>query len=280
MPPRILGTAGTDVAVTSLGSHTVRATETHSGQSLHAAGIREVAAAAGVSIATVSRELRGLPRVSQTTRQRIVAAAASLGYVPSSAASELARRRGIHAAGVVGQLSRTVHAPAPSRGTVILIQELLTGPHRPEEPREPAMSEMEQVVHAAASANGFSACVKSCNPAEMLETVRSVPASVIGMIIETGGPSLVPIELRHALASACIPTVQIHLNISYDQTKELSASPPPSACAVVIAGAGIYAYKLAIDYLGAAVRPVPHAGAAQQPAPGSGPEDGTMESAG
>jgi DNA-binding LacI/PurR family transcriptional regulator len=53
-------------------------------------GIDDVAAAAGVSTATVSRAIRGLPRVSPDTRARILATAKELGYVPSSAASRLA----------------------------------------------------------------------------------------------------------------------------------------------------------------------------------------------
>ncbi|MBO1269937.1 LacI family DNA-binding transcriptional regulator [Arthrobacter sp. PO-11] len=59
-----------------------------------AADIRDVAAAAGVSTATVSRALRGVLRVAAATRKRVLEAAADLGYVPSAAASELALGRG------------------------------------------------------------------------------------------------------------------------------------------------------------------------------------------
>jgi DNA-binding LacI/PurR family transcriptional regulator len=52
--------------------------------------IKDVAEAAGVSIATVSRALHGLPRVSDSTRQRVLAAAADLGYVASPSAASLA----------------------------------------------------------------------------------------------------------------------------------------------------------------------------------------------
>jgi LacI family transcriptional regulator, repressor for deo operon, udp, cdd, tsx, nupC, and nupG len=52
--------------------------------------IRDVAEAAGVSIATVSRALHGLPRVSEATRQRVLAAAAELRYVASPSAASLA----------------------------------------------------------------------------------------------------------------------------------------------------------------------------------------------
>ncbi len=57
------------------------------------AGIEEVAKLAGVSTATVSRALSGRGPVSDATKQRVVAAAAELGYVVSSNASSLASGR-------------------------------------------------------------------------------------------------------------------------------------------------------------------------------------------
>ena len=56
-------------------------------------GIDDVARAAGVSTATVSRALRGLSGVSTATRDRVLATADSLGYVPSSSAAHLASGR-------------------------------------------------------------------------------------------------------------------------------------------------------------------------------------------
>jgi len=54
------------------------------------ASILDVAALAGVSPSTVSRSLRGLPNVSEETRQRVIEAAAELSYVVSPSASGLA----------------------------------------------------------------------------------------------------------------------------------------------------------------------------------------------
>jgi len=52
--------------------------------------IEDVASEAGVSVATVSRALRGLPNVAVSTRQRISAVADRLQYTPDPAASRLA----------------------------------------------------------------------------------------------------------------------------------------------------------------------------------------------
>lgn len=60
------------------------------------ATIRDVADAAGVSIATVSRALHGDPKVRPATAARVREAASRLRYAPSPAAARLARRRAGH----------------------------------------------------------------------------------------------------------------------------------------------------------------------------------------
>ena len=57
------------------------------------ASIEDVARRAGVSIATVSRALRGLPDVAPGTRDRVLTAAAELNYVASPFAARLASGR-------------------------------------------------------------------------------------------------------------------------------------------------------------------------------------------
>ncbi|WP_027862794.1 LacI family DNA-binding transcriptional regulator [Marmoricola sp. URHB0036] len=53
-------------------------------------GIKDVAREVGVSTATVSRALRGLPRVSPDTRERVLEVAGRMGYVASPHAASLA----------------------------------------------------------------------------------------------------------------------------------------------------------------------------------------------
>ncbi len=67
------------------------------------ATIEDVADAAGVSMATVSRALRGLPNVADATRERVAEVAAALDYQPDPAASRLAAGR-----------TRTVTAVVPT----------------------------------------------------------------------------------------------------------------------------------------------------------------------
>jgi DNA-binding LacI/PurR family transcriptional regulator len=57
------------------------------------ATIEDVASAAGVSVATVSRALRGLPNVAPETRARVTEAASRLRYQPDPHASRLAAGR-------------------------------------------------------------------------------------------------------------------------------------------------------------------------------------------
>src|SRR5271170_2827762 len=69
--------------------------------------LREVARAAGVSTASASRALARKGEVSADLRQRILAAADRLGYVPNLAARSLAARR----SGLIGVLVNTLAEP-------------------------------------------------------------------------------------------------------------------------------------------------------------------------
>lgn len=78
------------------------------------AHVTDVAAAAGVSPTTVSHALSGARAVNAQTRERILAAARELGYVPDRVASGLRRRR----TGVVGLVGDHL-ASTPFAGRII-----------------------------------------------------------------------------------------------------------------------------------------------------------------
>ena len=71
--------------------------------------LEDVAARVGVSTASVSLVLRGAPGPSAATRERVLTAAAELGYRPDRTASLLARRRR-HLLGVMMDVHNPFHA--------------------------------------------------------------------------------------------------------------------------------------------------------------------------
>jgi LacI family transcriptional regulator len=86
----------------------VKGTAISTGRCLMAKGykqrktIHDVAAGAGVSMKTVSRVFNSEPKVRQATRDKVLAAARSLGYAPNISARRLAARRSF----IVGLLYR------------------------------------------------------------------------------------------------------------------------------------------------------------------------------
>jgi LacI family transcriptional regulator, repressor for deo operon, udp, cdd, tsx, nupC, and nupG len=74
------------------------------------ATIEDVARRAKVSVATVSRALRGLPNVAPSTRQRVMAVAAELEYVADPSASRLAGGSGRTVGLVVPMLGQWYYA--------------------------------------------------------------------------------------------------------------------------------------------------------------------------
>ena len=96
------------------------------------ATIRDVARRAQVSIASVSRALNGLGNVRQETRERVIAAATELGYVPHAGARSLSLARA-HAVGVVlpdlhgeffSEFVRGMDREASRRGYVLLLSNI------------------------------------------------------------------------------------------------------------------------------------------------------------
>jgi LacI family transcriptional regulator, repressor for deo operon, udp, cdd, tsx, nupC, and nupG len=77
----------------------------HASSGRQRATIEDVAASAGVSVATVSRAMRGLPNVALSTRERVLAIAQELSYRPDPAAARLATGRARAVAVVVPLLN-------------------------------------------------------------------------------------------------------------------------------------------------------------------------------
>jgi LacI family transcriptional regulator len=99
--------------------------------------LADVARLAGTSEATASRALKNDPRIGETTRAAVRAAAAKLGYVPNAAARSLRAKR-THILGLLlddladpvhGKVAAGFEAAAASQGHPVFI---MTGLHDPE----------------------------------------------------------------------------------------------------------------------------------------------------
>jgi LacI family transcriptional regulator len=87
--------------------------------------LHDVARAAGVSTATVSRVVHGKDRVRSSTRQRVLEVVEALGFVPDAAAQSMARQR----KEVIGLVSIATRGPETDveREGVAFIEEVLRG---------------------------------------------------------------------------------------------------------------------------------------------------------
>src|SRR5262249_3078467 len=92
---------------------------------VRAATLYDVARAAGVSTATVSRVISGSDPVRLTTRQRVLEAIEELGYVPDGSAQSLAQRRK-EVIGLLAVISRGPETDVERQGS-LFIEEVLRG---------------------------------------------------------------------------------------------------------------------------------------------------------
>jgi len=189
------------------------------------ADIRDVAEAAGVSTATVSRALRGIPRVADATRQRVLEAASGLGYVPSTAASELGRSRGV---------AWAPRRTAVRRGSILII----TGP-------------ADAVPQISGASHGISVrCVPAADGTSAAGILQGVDPSVLGIVVGAGRDVHASAALRDAVSAVHCPVVEVISDNPY-QPGEDWQSLLSAACSTVIAGAGSHGFRLAVDYLAA-----------------------------
>ena len=134
-----------------------------------ASTLYDVARAAGVSTATVSRVVHGQERVRLSTRRRVLDAIDALGYIPDGAAQSLAQRR----KEVIGLLAVESRGPETDveREAFLFIQEVLRGVERPL--NDLGWSVLISFLRGSTSASAF-------------QRMQKMSAKVDGMIIAEG----------------------------------------------------------------------------------------------
>lgn len=73
-------------------------------------GVRDLARATGLSVATISRVINGVAQVAEATRQKVLDAVAAQGYEPNAAARALSTRRSRTIGAVIPTLAHSIFA--------------------------------------------------------------------------------------------------------------------------------------------------------------------------
>lgn len=166
------------------------------------ATIKDVAKVAGVSVASVSRALNGHENVTGTTRQRVLAAATQLRYMPNNAARSLITRR-----------TQTIGAVLPD----------LHGEF---------FSELIRGMDAAARAHGLHLLVSSSpgSAAEAGEVLRAMCGRVDGLLIMSPHADA---DMLADNLPASLPTVLMNTRVPGGHYRSLSIDNYGGACAMV-----------------------------------------------
>ena len=164
--------------------------------------VYDVAARAGVSIATVSRVLRSPEAVKEATRERVAEAVRFLGYVPSASARGLAARRtNVIGLFLPGRDDAELGEPSPVKGS----SEVAIVADSGDEPENESLyyDEVLRGAELEAGRRGFALMIASGSGADLERLVTDLAGRVDGLGVLAG---TVPHELLAQVARR-IPVV-------------------------------------------------------------------------
>ena len=148
------------------------------------------------------------------------------------------------------EASSTVEA---GRGTILVINGPnlnLLGTREPEKYGTSTLADVEQLAATAAKTHGFMVeCVQSNHEGVLLDAIHAARGTAVGIVLNAGAFTHTSVALRDALAAVQLPAVEVHITNVHQREEFRHHSYLSPVCAAVIVGAGVFGYKLAIDYL-------------------------------
>ena len=211
--------------------------------------ISDVAAAAGVSVTTVSLVLNDVEsRISETTRRRVREAADAVGYAPSSVARSLRTRQ-----------TRTVGLISDQIATTPFAGRMLAGAQDAARENDHLVifvdtggdEEVERDAISALRAQQVDAMIYACMWHRVVEVPESLPAGSVFLDcrpVHGGFPSVVPADREGGYAAARVLIEAGHRRIAYLDTVD-----PPIASGLREEG-----YVQALTEAGIAIDPALH----------------------
>ncbi|MCC3281420.1 type II 3-dehydroquinate dehydratase [Arthrobacter caoxuetaonis] len=128
--------------------------------------------------------------------------------------------------------------------------------------REPAvygrhtLDDVEATAMSAAEAHGWTAdCIQSNHEGDLIDAIHGAPGLADAIIINPAAYSHTSVALRDALSGVGLPVVEVHLSNIHKREEFRHHSFVSAVAEVVICGAGIHGYRMAVDYLAATLDP-------------------------
>jgi 3-dehydroquinate dehydratase-2 len=154
-------------------------------------------------------------------------------------------------------MTEATTATASGRGTILVINGPnlnLLGTREPEKYGTSTLADVERLAATAAEAHGFTVnCVQSNHEGVLLDAIHAARGTAVGIVLNAGALTHTSVALRDALAAVQLPAVEVHITNVHQREEFRHHSFLSPVCTAVIVGAGVFGYKLAIDYLAEAL---------------------------
>jgi LacI family transcriptional regulator len=177
--------------------------------------IYEVAKRSGVSTATVSRVMADGKGFSAATRERVLATATELGWVPSGSARGLASRR----AGIIGLLFPDLGQPGDDeQESARYVDQVIRGAERAATSVGDAVliaathcaSGRDLAFSVAGKADGLVVMARSLPESDIAALTRSVPVVVLANRYANNGPDFVGADNRGGCREITTHLIRVH----------------------------------------------------------------------
>ena len=122
--------------------------------------------------------------------------------------------------------------------------------------REPAvygtstLADVEAAARAAAAVHGWNVdCVQSNHEGELIDAIHAARGTAAGIVINPAAYSHTSVAIPDALSAVELPVVEVHLSNIHRREEFRHHSFVSAVADVVICGAGISGYRMAVEYL-------------------------------
>jgi 3-dehydroquinate dehydratase-2 len=154
-------------------------------------------------------------------------------------------------------MTEATTAAAAGRGTILVINGPnlnLLGTREPEKYGTSTLADVERLAAMAAEAHGFTVhCVQSNHEGVLLDAIHAARGTAVAIVLNAGAFTHTSVALQDALAAVQLPAVEVHITNVHQREEFRQHSFLSPVCEAVIMGAGVFGYKLAIDYLAEAL---------------------------